>query len=329
MPEDFRLATYNLENFDDEVPEPLFAARVRALRPVLETLAADVLCLQEIDAQPRNRSPRTLRALRRLIDGTSYEGFHLVCSEPEPGHGPADRHNLVVLSRFPVLASRSIRHELVPPPAHGLPIATGSAFGKPPPGAAGWDRPLQHVTLGLPVGKRLEVVNLHLRAPLAAHVAGAMLAPQVWSETGAWAQGFYVSVLKRIGQALEARLVVDRLYDGNPAALIAVTGDLNADSFEMPIRLLQAGAADTGNPALAARRLGQAADRLPPTRRFTVRHGGRTALFDHILLSPALFASMRSIDALNEGLADEAESEAAGTRPAASYHAPLVARFSL
>ena len=47
-----RLATFNLENLDD-APDgaPPLAERLRILRPQLERLAADVLCLQEVNAQ--------------------------------------------------------------------------------------------------------------------------------------------------------------------------------------------------------------------------------------------------------------------------------------
>lgn len=327
MSERFRIATYNLENLDDEVPRAAFAARIEALRPILATLDADVLCLQEVDAQPRNRSPRSLRALQSLIEATSYAGFNLACSESQPGHGPMDKHNLVVLSRFPILQQRSLRHALVPPPAHGLPIEAGTAMGKPPTGAVAWDRPLLHVTVQLPDRRKLEIVNLHLRAPMAAHVAGGTLAPQIWRSTQAWAEGFYVSSLKRIGQALEARLLVERLFDEQPQALVVVAGDFNADSLEMPTRLLQADVIDTGNELLAGRRLELAEARLPAAKRYSVRYGKRTAMVDHLLLSPALLDGLQSVDVLNDDLQDEETAARLDEPAAASFHAPLVAAF--
>ncbi len=327
MSERFRIATYNLENLDDEVPPEAFAARIAALRPILAALDADVLCLQEVDAQPRNRSPRRLRALQSLIETTSYAGFDLACSESEPGHGPMDKHNLVVLSRFPVLQQRSLRHALVPPPAHGLPIEAGTAMGKTPSGAVAWDRPIQHVTVRLPDGRKLEIVNLHLRAPMAAHIAGGTLAPQIWRSTQAWAEGFYVSSLKRIGQALEARLLVEQLFDDEPRALVAIAGDFNADSLEMPIRLLRADVVDTGNELLAGRRLELAEARLPAAKRYSVRYGERTAMVDHLLLSPALLDGLQSVDVLNDDLQDEETAARLDQPAAASFHAPLVAAF--
>lgn len=329
MSERFRIATYNLENLDDEVREETFAARIAALRPILAALDADILCLQEVDAQPRSRSPRSLRALQSLIESTPYAAFNVACSEPEPGHGPMDKHNLVVLSRFPILQQRSLRHVLVPPPTHGLPIEAGTAMGKPPTGAVAWDRPLQHVTVQVPDGRRLEIVNLHLRAPMAAHIAGGTLAPQIWRSTQGWAEGFYVSSLKRIGQALEARLLVEGLFDEQKQALIVVAGDFNADALEMPIRLLRADIVDTGNELLAGRRLELAEERLPATKRYSVRYGKRTAMVDHLLLSPALLEGLQSVDVLNDDLQDEETAARLDQPVATSFHAPLVAAFRL
>src|SRR5690606_6101349 len=113
---------YNVENFDDSGGEEAFAARLAGLRPMLARIDADIVCLQEVDAQPHAHAPRRLRALERLLEGTPYAGYAVACSEPETGHGPADRHNLVVLSRYEILSARSIRHALVPPPIHGLPV---------------------------------------------------------------------------------------------------------------------------------------------------------------------------------------------------------------
>lgn len=327
MPEGFRIATYNLETLDDEIAGEDFAARLAGLRPMLHAIDADILCLQEVDAQPRNRSPRTPRALKRLIETTAYANFYFACSEPEPGHGPTDKHNLVVLSRFPILQQRSLRHALVPPPVHGLAIEAGTAIGKTPPGAVAWDRPIQHATVELPGGRKLELVNLHLRAPMANHIKGGTLAPQIWRGTRQWAEGFYVSSLKRIGQALEARLLVESLFDAEAGALIAVAGDFNAESLEMPTRLLRADMVDTGNELLASRRLEPVEARLPAERRFSVRYGERKAMVDHLLVSSGLIERLAAVEVLNDSLEDEETAARLDQPAAASFHAPLVAAF--
>jgi len=55
----FGVATFNLENFDwSRAHELEFARRIAVLRPILNDLAADVICLQEVVL----RSPRLMRA---------------------------------------------------------------------------------------------------------------------------------------------------------------------------------------------------------------------------------------------------------------------------
>jgi hypothetical protein len=69
-----RIATFNLENLDDTPTaagsdrEPTLAERIEVLRPQLNRIRADVLCLQEVHAQepdgPRGRSLRSTRSSR-------------------------------------------------------------------------------------------------------------------------------------------------------------------------------------------------------------------------------------------------------------------------
>jgi len=124
----------------------------------------------------------------------------------------------------------------------------------------------------------------------------------------------------------EARLLVDRIFDGDPEALIAVCGDLNADEAETPARILEARVEDSGNPDLAGRVLEPLELRLPAARRFTVNHGGCRRMLDHILCSPALAARCRSVEAMNRDLPDETAMTEDDPR---SNHAPLVAVFDV
>ena len=326
MPLPLRLATFNLESLDDRPGlDPPLSRRVDVLRRQLLRLGADLLCLQEVNSQhPKGGGPRALLALDRLLEGTPYAGFERAVTEGRSGKGPSDVHNLVLLSRHPIVAARSLWHGLVAAP-HYRP-----ATAEPPAGEAApltWDRPILQAEVALPDGRSLHVVNLHLRAPLAAPVAGQKLTPLRWKTTAGWAEGFFLATVKRSGQALEARLAVEALFAREPEALIAVLGDFNVKQREMPLRILCAAPSDSGNPALAARGLIDLADCVPEARRFTVLHGGVPALLDHLLASPALARLMDGIEIHNETLRDEALDR---DRPSpGSHHAPLVASFSL
>lgn len=319
-----RIATFNVEDLDEPAPGGVpLADRIAVLRPQLLALDADVLCLQEVSARARHDGERTVRALDELVAGTPYAAFARATS-----HGPAgglvDKHNLVVLSRLPIVAVHQHHHDLVAPPV--VHLATPP---RPRDEHVRWDRPILEVHVALPDGRPLIVFDAHLRAPLAAVIEGGKLAPLVWRTTEAWAEGYLLAAIKRTGQALELRRHVDRLFDADPDARIVVAGDLNADVTDAAYRILRADVADTGNPALAARSLVALEDRVPEPARYTVVHGGRRLLLDHLLASPAVAAGCVDAACLNAGLPDEVELEAAGVAPVGSLHAPVVAELAL
>ena len=325
-----RIATFNLESLDlAPGGEAALERRAAVLRPQLEGLRADVLCLQEVNGQHvAGRPERELTALDRLLAETSYDGYHLVASGARGGAagkkgGVADVHNLVILSRRPAHHSEALRHRLVPPLPYRAVTAEPAESGAL---TLEWDRPLLHAVLETESGETLHVINLHLRSPLAAPIPGQKLSAERWGSLGGWAEGYFTATVKRSGQALEARLLVERILDGDRRALIVVCGDLNAAEEETPSRILQARPEDSGNPELAERALEALELRLPEARRFTVMHGGRRRMLDHILCSPALAARCRGIEADNRHLPDETEMADDDPR---SNHAPLIAEFDV
>jgi predicted extracellular nuclease len=167
-----------------------------------------------------------------------------------------------------------------------------------------------------------------LRAPLAASVPGQKLEPFVWKSVSGWAEGTFLSSLRRTGQALELRLLLEQLLDADAHRLIAVTGDFNAEDHEVPLRIVIAAEEDTGNGALAARSLVLLDRAIPEDRRWSVLHHGRREMLDHILVSRALHSRFRSADVHNETLGDELVGYAKHIRASSSYHAPVVAEFS-
>ena len=168
-----RIATFNLENLDHRPDqEPSLDKRIEALRPALIRLDADILCLQEVNAQGHKH--RTLEALEALLDGMPYADFSRVATQSDTGKPFHDVQNFVTLSRFPVTAHEQFRHDLVRPPVYEL--ATVEASGQTSREIF-WDRPILYTRHSLeppsgPSGETdLHVVNVHFRAPLAAHIA--------------------------------------------------------------------------------------------------------------------------------------------------------------
>jgi hypothetical protein len=54
-----RIATFNLENFDETAPDewPSLAERIQLMRPQVVRLRADIACFQEVNGQERPNQP--------------------------------------------------------------------------------------------------------------------------------------------------------------------------------------------------------------------------------------------------------------------------------
>jgi endonuclease/exonuclease/phosphatase family metal-dependent hydrolase len=318
-----KLATFNIENLGRRNGTgPDIAARRPTLQAQLARLDADILCLQEVNAQEAGTGvPRAFRDLDAVLDGTAYAGFHRAHTHGKRGTGPIQIHNLVTLSRWPIRQSRQLWNDLVAPPGY---VPRGTAASTP----VAWDRPLLLAEIDVGAGRPLHVLNLHLRAPLASHIADQKAAPMVWKSVPGWAEGFFVTAMKRSGQALEARLAVDQIFDTEAGALIAVVGDYNATAREMPVRIIRGDPEDTGSPLLADRALAALTEAAGDDA-YSVVHGERRMMLDHILVSRPLALACRKITIDNAALLDETEPAALGARRPGSYHAPVLAEFHL
>jgi endonuclease/exonuclease/phosphatase family metal-dependent hydrolase len=166
-----RVATFNLENLDmpRTAAGPSLEARLGVLRPQLVHLRADVLCLQEVSAHGSRHGIHELRALDCLLEGTPYASYERRTTRGQSG-GPTDKHNLVVLSRLPVLGCVQHWHDRVAPP-----IVTIATSPVPREERVVWDRPVLELRIALPGKGPLWVFDAHLRAPLAAPIEAQKL----------------------------------------------------------------------------------------------------------------------------------------------------------
>lgn len=315
-----RIATFNLENFD--LPHghgiPL-EARIGVLRPQLLRLRADVLCLQEVSAHVPHHGKHELRALERLVEDTPYAAFGRCTTQGRSGE-PRDKHNLVVLSRLPILASAQHWHDRVAPP-----VITVATAPSPREVRVVWDRPFLEVRLELPGGETLWIFDAHLRAPLAAPIDTQKLSATCWRTTEGWSEGYFLASIKRAGQALELRRWIDAILDEHPRAKLLVAGDLNADASSSAVRILRADVEDTGNPDLAPRALEALEEHIPRDRRYSVLHHGRGQMLDHLLASRCLAEGHVSTEILNAELEDEFFTP----RAVGSLHAPVVVELEI
>jgi endonuclease/exonuclease/phosphatase family metal-dependent hydrolase len=322
-----RIATFNVENLGSRNGQTLaIETRRPTLQAQLKRLDADILCLQEVNAQAVNRkAPRVLRDLETVLGGTPYAAFHRVCTSRHSKVEPLSIHNLVTLSRWPIARHRQLWNDLVSMSQNRL-QATIAAIGDP--ARIEWDRPALIAEIPVTAARTLHVVNLHLRAPVAAHIPNQKLATGAWKTVPAWAEGLFTATVKSNGQAFEVRMAIDEIFDQDTNALIAVVGDFNAEASETPVRILRGDPVDTCNTDLASRALAPLAD-MAGADAFTVVHGERRLMLDHVLVSRPLALACRKLTIDNIALLDDMESARVGALRPGSYHAPVVAEFDL
>lgn len=322
-----RIATFNLESLDETRGEgPGLDERIRVLASQIALANADVLCLQEIAAQkPGFGRKRVLRALETLMAATGLNGYHLAVSQNRAGTGPRDIHNLVTLSRFPIQSTEQLWHDLVVEPRHSFVVeeAAGEEV------MVVWDRPVLYTRVNMPGGRLLHLFNLHLRAPLACPVPGGKSHYNAWNSVAAWAEGFYLSEIKRTGQALELRLAIDDVFDGEEDALIVVAGGFNTEKYDTPLEIICGSEVNTASGSQARRVMVPVEHSLAADRLFTVIHHGQRQVLDHVVVSTALLDHYQSSEIHNEALTDELGSYGVVEASPVSYHAPVVAVFDL
>jgi len=320
-----KIATFNMESFGNDRHDPVeLKPRIDALRPKILELEADILCLQEVNAQKlKGVQARQFQALDLLLKDTPYEAYERATSHRPSGKGPGDRHNLVILSRYPVRRTESLYQAHAHPP-FWHPKAADPPFETPQ--AIEFDRPVLRTEIDFGGPRPLHLFGVHLRAPIAAMIRGCKKPDRSWRSISAWAEGYQLSVLKQTAQALELRLAVEDLFDKDEDALVVLAGDFNATSETGTLRLLKADPDDTGSPDLESRRLFQLDAALPPERRKTVIHRGKGQALDHIMASAAMAGRTKDIKVFNYDLPDEVFDNGDGDY-AGSYHAAMLAEF--
>ncbi|MCI4664048.1 MAG: endonuclease/exonuclease/phosphatase family protein [Neomegalonema sp.] len=324
-----RIATFNVENLDDADPkkkhEARFEDRLEILRPQFERIKADILCLQEVHGQNVEGQPRQLRALQTLLAKTRYKDYQIRHTTLKGKPDAEAERNLVTLIRpdMKFLESREILHEYTPAPQYDMVTEDGDRAARP----IKWDRPLFYCKVELQSGRILHVINAHFKSKIPTPIKGQGPDDYKWKTAAGWAEGYFVSSMKRVGAALEARVFIDTLFDQDPNAMIVMCGDLNADSDEVPVMALRGEVEETGNPALNGQILYPCESSVPEPARFTLFHRGKKTMLDHLLVSRALIASYRGAEIHNELVRDESIRFATDRKFPASDHAPVIAEF--
>ena len=328
-----RIATFNVENLDNkpDPKNPPLEVRAPILRAALNRVDADILCLQEVHGQElpghtSNSPKRNLAALEFVLSGTKYEGFNSVTTLTSDDV-PYDVRNLVVLSdpAHPIVQSDQYKNDEIDKLQYRKVTATD-----PPDDEAKdvlWERPILHAQIDVSAFGVLHVINLHLKSRLASSIPGQKDGYE-WQTAAGWAEGYFLSSVKRVGQALETRVLLDKILADNAEAKILVCGDFNAEPGEVPVEAICGRVENTGNPALRPRVLIPCSLGIPESVRFSHYHHGHGNLLDHILISQSLLPHLRHAEIHNEDLHDESLPFASETKYPESDHAAFVAEFA-
>ena len=321
-----RIATFNLLNLDDRPNrKPGLEDRIPVMRPQLIRLDADILCLQEVCGQHDHGHLRLL-ALNRLLECTPYEKYNRIFTTFEDSGSPYENRNLVILSKYEIAEHHQYMHEYAPSPRYQKVTADPSEHEAR---EVSWERPVLHAKIRLPNEMYIDVLNLHLKSRRPTNIQGHKLNERTWKTASGWAEGVFISSMKRVGQALETRMLIDSLFDKDPCALIAVCGDFNEEFDEVALEAIRGDVENTGNVDLAMRVMVPAGRAVPEPARYSFLHNGKGKLLDHILMSRTLLAYFLGSEVHNELLHDESIVFTTRIFYPESDHAPVLARFGL
>lgn len=321
-----RIATFNLENLDDGIDlQPPIEKRIQIMRPQLERVAADIICFQEVHSQV-SANTRVLVALDKLLDDTSYVAFNKASTLTTSGKLYLQR-NIVTLSRFQIISTQIIRDSTGPQPSYQMATAT------PPDAEANpveWERPMLYTQIVIENNRILHLINVHFKSKLASNIPGQKINNFTWRTVSAWAEGNFISSMKRVGQALQARLLIDKIFDRHGlSAFIVIAGDFNAQADEVSLKAISGSVEETGNPDHSARMMILCDNNIPASARYSLFHLGKGQMLDHILVSRPFLRYFVGAEIHNEILPDESGAFRQDSKFPESDHAPVVAKFKL
>ena len=251
MAEKIRIATFNVENLDDKQGQtPSLDERIAIMKPQLIRLDADILCLQEVHGQETPGEPRRLLALNKLLANTPYADYKQISTMTGAGDQVYDVRNLVIISRFGITEYSQYRDEHIPAPNYQKVM---SIPAEEEANRISWERPILHAKINLSDNKIIHVINLHLKSRIPSNINGQKINNYTWRTASGWAEGYFISSMKRVGQALETRVLVDNIFDEDETAYIVVCGDFNATSDNVPVQAIRGDVENTGNGDLGGR----------------------------------------------------------------------------
>ena len=321
-----KIASFNVENLDvaEDDRNPSLDKRIPTLRGILNRLDADILCLQEVHGQePADPAiERDLSALEEVLKETKYDGYNKEYTKTRKGF-PYDKRNLVVLTHYPIISMKQYNCDLI----DNLEYRKVTAI--PEEVAANkikWERPILHVVIEHPIKGNIHIINIHLKSMLSTNISGQHEGYS-WNSAAGWAEGYFLSSMKRVGQALETRILIDKILDEDINAQIIVCGDFNSEPGHVPVEAILGSSENTNNPKLKERVLIPCSRGIPSSVAFSHIHHGHGNLLDHMLISQSILPAFSNARIFNENLHDESLPFMFDDKYPESDHAPFLSEF--
>jgi endonuclease/exonuclease/phosphatase family metal-dependent hydrolase len=303
---------------------PSLEERLKVMRPQIKRLNADIICFQEVDRQEPEGEPPQLLALERLLEMTDCSNFYIVPTFKNENE-LFPKRNLVTISRFEIMETRQCNNTLIPSPIYRKITANPEEDAKP----IIWERPILYTKIKDRPTFVIHLINLHLKSRRPIEIRGQKVDRYTWKSGSGWAEAFFVSSMKRVGQALETRYLIDDIFEDDEDAKIIVCGDLNAHPDEVPVEAICGRTENTGNVKLTKRVLFPCEKSIPEPSRYTYIHHGQKRLLDHMLVSLNMTQYYKKSEIHNETLHDETIAFATDKKFPGSDHAPFIAEFEI
>jgi len=327
-----KIATFNIENLDNKADErnPSLEQRKPILQEQFKRMDAEIICLQEVHGQelPNHTSSnpkRDLSALDYILKGTKYEGYQRAYTRTDEGN-PYDKRNLVILSTYDIVEFDQYRNSYIDNLEYKQVTANPSHEKAK---KVSWERPILHAKIKLPNDQILHILNVHLKSRLASNITGQKADRYSWESAAGWAEGYFLSSIKRVGQALETRILIDKIFDNDPEANLVVCGDFNAEPGEVPVEAIQGKTENTNNQKLNSKVLISCSRSIAESIRYSHLHHGEGNLLDHMLVSRSLYQYFQQAHIFNELLHDESLPYSFDTKFPESDHAPFICDFNI
>ncbi|MDH3349210.1 MAG: hypothetical protein OEM02_14055 [Desulfobulbaceae bacterium] len=323
-----KIASFNVGDLDRNIGFSELHDRIKLLRPQLTRLSADILCLQDVHGWEREGGSRDILGVKELIATTQYETYDIAVTTNNGGE-VYDEGNLVVLSRYPIIKQKQYRNAFMDKILSRTMDANKEnnvSVDENEFRRRSWESPILHVTVESDSGF-LHVVNVQMKSSGFANSARSKNSFE-YKTVNRWAEGYFLSSMKRVGLALEVRCLVDALLEKDPEAFVMVSGDINGEQRCIDAESLTGAVKNQLNDVTRWRQLIPYSESIPLQVKCSHFTKNKVGSLGHLVSLNPLLSYYHSSEIQNILLRDESIAFGTGQKGPEADHTPNVVGFS-